>query len=280
MKSRWTKFGSLPLFVWQLFFLAVPLTFVILYSILQKGPYGGVVYQFNFENYMRAFDGIYFSIFVSSLRIAFGSSLMCLLVGFPIAWYMSKSSKRIRNILLVALMLPFLTNCVIRACAIKIILGPDGPHNYLMSFLGFGNEPIILTDTLLAVWIGMVTNYLPFLVLPIYVSLEKIDFSLLEAASDLGARPHQVFVRVLLPLVKPGLVTGFMLVFIPALCEFLIPDFLGGAKNMLLGGLIAEQFLKARDWPFGSALSMILLLAVLGFSLIQQQMSSQRKAKA
>lgn len=270
MKNRWTPWGALPLFIWQIFFLTCPVAVVVVYSFLRKGSYGGILFDWNVLNYVRAFDGIYLLIFLQSVRLAFITALMCLVIGFPIAWMMARSHPVIRKIFIIALVLPFLTNCVIRACALKVILGPHGPLNLLINLLGMNVDPIVLTDTLFAVWIGLVSNYLPFFVLPIYVTLDRIDFCIFDAARDLGASPMRAFLHVILPLLRQGLMTGFMLVFIPALCEFLIPDFLGGARNLLLGGLIAEQFLKARDWPFGSALSMILLMLVFCFFVAQR----------
>ena len=165
-------------------------------------------------------------------------------------------------------MIPFWTNFVVRAYAIKILFSELGPVNQIGMALGMIHEPVIFANTDFSVWLGMVTNYLPFMVLPLYVALEKFDFSLLEAAKDLGAGSWNILWRVLVPLTKAGIVTGLIFVFTPALGEFVIPDLLGGSKTMLIGSLVTEQFLKTRDWPFGAALSLILIVLVMGSLVI------------
>ena len=165
--------------------------------------------------------------------------------------------------LLVMVVIVFWTNFVVRAYATKVLFGEIGPINHLALSLGLIQEPIPFANTDFAVWLGMVTNYLPFMVLPLYVALEKFDFSLIEAAKDLGASSWKILTQILFPLTKQGIVTGLVFVFTPALGEFVIPDLLGGARTMLIGNLITEQFLKTRDWPFGAALSLLLILIVM-----------------
>lgn len=233
---------ALPTLAWFLWFLIIPLSIVVVYSFATKGIYGGVVFQFSTENYTRATDFLYLKIFWNSLRLAALTAVSCLLIGYPMAYVMATASPAIRNILLVLVVVPFWTNLVVRTYAVKILFREPGE---------------------LVVWVGMVTNYLPFMILPLYVALEKFDFSLIEAARDLGASSWRILVDILIPLTKPGIVTGLIFVFTPALGEFVIPDLLGGARTMLVGNLITEQFLKTRDWPFGSALSLILILIVM-----------------
>ena len=179
------------------------------------------------------------------------------------AYVIATAPDKLRNALLTLVVIPFWTNFVVRAYAIKVLLAEWGPINHLGLALGIINAPIDLGNRELAVWFGMVTNYLPFMVLPLYVSMEKLDFSLLEAARDLGATPIRTLWNVLVPLTRPGIVTGVIFVFTPALGEFVIPDLLGGARTMLIGNLITEQFLKTRDWPFGAALSFLLICVVM-----------------
>jgi spermidine/putrescine transport system permease protein len=248
---------------WFLWFLLAPLGIVVVYSLITKGIYGGVVFHFTPENYERATDWIYLRIFWNSLKLATLTSVSCLLIGYPMAYVMATASQRIRSALLMLVVVPFWTNFVVRAYAIKILFGELGPVNRIGLALGMIHEPVIFANTSFSVWLGMVTNYLPFMVLPLYVALEKFDFSLLEAAKDLGASPWNVLWRVLVPLTKAGIITGLIFVFTPALGEFVIPDLLGGSKTMLIGNLVTEQFLKTRDWPFGSALSLILILLVM-----------------
>jgi spermidine/putrescine transport system permease protein len=254
---------ALPAIGWFLWFLLIPLSFVVVYSLVTKGTYGGVVFRFTVENYIRATDWIYLRIFWNSLKLAMLTTVSCLLIGYPMAYVMATVSPRLRSLLLVLVVVPFWTNFVVRAYAIKVLLGDLGPINGLAISLGIIHEPLQMTNTGFAVWFGMVTNYLPFMVLPLYVALEKFDFSLFEAARDLGASFWSVFWRILVPLTKSGIVTGVIFVFTPALGEFVIPDLLGGARTMLIGNLITEQFLKTRDWPFGSALSLLLILTVM-----------------
>jgi spermidine/putrescine transport system permease protein len=192
------------------------------------------------------------------------------------AYVMATASKQMRSVLLILIVIPFWTNFVIRAYALKVLFGEHGPLSQLAMYLGWISEPMGFGNGQWAVWLGMVTNYLPFMVLPLYVSLEKFDFSLLEAAKDLGANPIKTLLRVMVPLTKPGIVTGLIFVFTPALGEFVIPDLLGGARTMLIGNLITEQFLKSRDWPFGSALSLLLILIVTASLVVYLRLSSEQ----
>lgn len=265
----------LPSIGWFLWFLLIPLLIVFIYSFATKGPYGGVVFHFTFENYIRATDWIYLKIFWNSFKLAFLTGISCLCIGYPMAYVMATASPRMRSALLVLVVIPFWTNFVVRAYAIKIFLGEQGPINQLALALGMIHNPIAFTNNAFAVWFGMVTNYLPFMVLPLYVAMEKFDFALLEAAKDLGASSWDLVWKILLPLTRSGIVAGLIFVFTPALGEFVIPDLLGGAKTLLIGNLITEQFLKTRDWPFGSALSLILIVSVLG-SLVLHLRSAEK----
>jgi spermidine/putrescine transport system permease protein len=258
---------ALPAAGWLVWFLFVPLLIVFAYSLATKGMYGGVVMKPTLESYLRATDFIYLRILGNSVKLAFITTLSCLLIGYPMAYVMATAKPQIRALLLVLVVIPFWTNFVIRAYALKVLFGEHGPLSLLGMKVGLLREPLELSSGSFAVWLGMVTNYLPFMVLPLYVALEKFDFNLIEAARDLGAKPFDVLWNVLLPLTKPGIVTGVLFVFTPALGEFVIPDLLGGARTMLIGNLITEQFLKTRDWPFGSAMS-LLLIALVMISLI------------
>lgn len=248
---------------WFLWFLLIPLSFVILHSFATRGPYGTTLFQLNLENYFRATDWVYLRVFGNSLRLAFVTAVSCLLVGFPMAYTMATASKKVRSLLLMLVVVPFWTNFVVRTYALKVLLSESGPVNDLAMLLGILREPFIFANTPFAVWLGMLVNYLPFMVLPLFVALEKFDFSLMEAAKDLGASQWRSLWEVMLPLIRPGMVAGLIFVFTPALGEFVIPDLFGGAKTLLLGNVITEQFLKSRDWPFGSALSLLLLLVVM-----------------
>lgn len=244
---------------------------------MSRGTHGGVVFDFTFQNFVRSLDPLYLRIYALSLKFATLTSLVCLLLGYPTAYVMATSHPKIRSFLLMLVMVPFLTNFVIRAYGIKILLGRHGPFNEVGMALGLISSPLALTDGPMAVWFGMITNYLPFMVIPLFSELSKFDFRLLEAARDLGASGWQATTRILLPLTIRPMMVGCVLVFIPAFGEFIIPDFLGGARQMLIGNLLTEQFLKARDWPFGCALSIGMLGIVLSFYVIQSRFFTERK---
>jgi spermidine/putrescine transport system permease protein len=254
---------ALPSLAWFIGFLVIPLFIVSVYSFLTKGPYGGIVYTVTLWNYERITDPVYIKIIFQSFKFAASTTIVCLLLGFPTAYVMATSSRRMRSVFLLLVMLPFLSNFVVRAFAIKVLLSIDGPLSRLLFAFNIINAPTSFNNTGMAVWFGMITNYLPFMILPIYVNLERFDFTLIEAAHDLGAKGIQTIWKVLLPLAKPGIVAGSILVFIPCLGEYIIPDLLGGAQSMFLGNLITDQFLKARDWPFGSALSVVIILTTI-----------------
>jgi len=251
-----------------IFFLA-PLVIVFVYSFLKRGPYGQLVWEFNLQNYVRVIDSLYLKIFWNSLILALASTIGCLLLAYPFAYYIARRpSARTRNILLVFVMIPFWTNFLIRTYAWRVILGGDGPINSVLLRLGLIQEPLTLLFTDGAVLIGLIYGYLPFMVLPLYAAIDRIDFSLMEAANDLYANGWQAFRKVLLPLSMPGVIAGSILVFIPSLGAFVTPDLLGGGKSVMIGNLIQSQFLTARDWPFGSAISMVLMAVVLIATLL------------
>lgn len=252
-----------PAFTWFLLFLIIPLFIVLFVSFLSRSEYGSIEYIFNIDNYVRVFQFVYLKIFGASLKLAFLTSLICLIIGFPIAWVIATSKPENRPTLIMSLAIPFLTNLIIRIYATKLFVGIDGPVQGLLHQLGIEFDPFDFTQNEFLVLYGMVTTYLPFMIFPLYAAFEKFNFSLVEAALDLGASQTRILFQVLIPNMKVALVNGFILVFIPCLGEFVIPDLLGGAKNMLVGNLITEQFLKARDWPFGAALSMALILILI-----------------
>ena len=261
---------ALPLMLWLVWFLVMPVGFVLIYSLLQRGSYGEIIWTLTLDNYRRALDPLYFQIFVKSLLLTCLTTILCLALGLPLAYTIATAAKRLRPLLISLLMLPFLTNFIVRVYAIRLLLGGEGPINAVLVASGLVSNPVIMTDSLFAVAVGMLANYLPFMTLPIYVVQEKMDFSLLEAAADLGARRLAVLTRVILPISMPGIMSGTVLVFVPVLGEYMIPDLLGGAKTMLLGNLITEQFLKVRDWPFGAALAMLLILVMLASFALQR----------
>jgi spermidine/putrescine transport system permease protein len=257
-----------PTLIYLLLFMILPLLLVVVLSVLTRGPYGNVVYQINLANYTRLIDSLYLKILWYSLETAALTSVFTILIGFPMAYYIARAPRQQRSLLLFLILVPFWTNFIIRIYAWIMILRTEGLLNSLLLNLGIIKVPLDILYTPTAVLIGMVYEFLPFMVLPLYTSLEKIENAQMEAAADLGARPWQVFMRITLPLSVPGMIAGSILVFIPAMGMFVVPDLMGGAKTILVGNLIRNQFLTARDWPFGAAASMLLLVLTLVVTLL------------
>lgn len=263
--QAWTLIA--PAGLWLLLFFLVPLLLMVGYSLMPRGTYGGVEPGFTVEHYARVFDPLYLAILGRTAVVAALCTAVCLVLGYPVAWAIARSG-RWRNLLLFLVVLPFWTSFLVRTFAMIFLLRDTGLVNSLLLSLGVIQEPLTLLYTPFAVLAGMVYSFLPFMVLPIYATLEKLDPALLEAASVLGARPAARFWRVVLPLSMPGVVAGCLLVFIPALGSFLPSDLLGGAKQMLIGNLIQNQFTAARHWPFGSAASTVVMAGVLAGVLL------------
>ena len=240
----------------------VPMVILLAYTFLTRGAYGGVAAPWTLENWQRLADPLYAAILWKSFAIAAASTLLCAAIGFPMALFIARSERH-RSLYLHLVILPFWTSFLVRTYAWMFLLRDTGLVNSLLLKLGILQQPLPLLYNYGAVLLGLVYTYLPFMVLPVYATLERMDPSLLEAAADLGARPMQVLWRIILPLSTPGIRAGSILVFIPCLGAFLIPDLLGGGKTILIGTLVQNQFTTARDWPFGSALSMALMGVVL-----------------
>jgi len=257
-----------PTMLYLLVFMLVPLLLVVILSFLSRGPYGNVVYALNLQNYVRLGDSLYLRILWYSLATATLTTLASLLIGYPLAYYIARAPAKQRSFLLFLILVPFWTNFIIRIYAWIMILRTEGLLNTTLLNLGVIKAPLDILYTPMAVFIGMVYEFLPFMVLPLFTSLEKIEFIQLEAAADLGAQPWRAFLRVTLPLSVPGMIAGSILVFIPAMGMFVVPDLMGGAKTVLVGNLIRNQFLTARDWPFGAAASMVLLIGTLIVTLL------------
>lgn len=253
-----------PTVIWLLLFLIVPTLFVVLYSFLENGTYGRVVYSFTLEHFARFFEPLYLKILWDTLVVAILTTFFCLLMGYPLAYTISRVSRKWQNILLLLVMVPFWINFLVRSYAWVVILRSQGLINTVLMKLGIISEPLQLLYTPESVMIGMVYALLPFMILPIYVSIEKMDRRMLEAAYDLGASPLKAFWKVTIPQTMPGIIGGSILVFVPSLGMFVVPDIMGGAKSALIGNVIENQFRSAQNAPFGSALSIIVIL----FSLI------------
>lgn len=263
-----------PTMLWLVIFLVIPLLLIVVISFATRGQYGDVVYTFSLDKYRALLDRQYLGILLDSIWIAFLTMALTLVLGYPLAYFIARSGTRWKSLFLFLVLVPFWTNFLIRIYAWMILLRSEGVIAGLMHALGLmqgvGAQlfSLIQLYTPGAVLIGMVYEFLPFMILPLYTSLEKLDASLLEAAADLGARPWRAFLRVTLPLSLPGIVAGSILVFVPAMGMFVVPDLMGGAKTVLVGNLVRNQFLVARDWPLGSAASMVLMVLTLVITLL------------
>ncbi len=275
MKSK-ISFLAYPTILWFAVFLFLPILIVFATSFATRGTYGGVEWIFTTSNYSHLFRSIYFEIFSKSLLMAFTTAFICTSLGFFMAWAMATSSKETKKFWMMCLMLPFLTNLVIRIYAIKLFVGMDGPVQYWLRWMGFEFDPFSFTSNSYLVTYGLITCYLPFAVFPIYSAFEKFDFNLIEAAQDLGSNHCQTIYRIIIPNLRVAILNAFSLVFVPCLGEYVIPDLLGGAKQMLVGNLITEQFLKSRHWPIGSAVSVILFFILALFFLIMSRLKRRK----
>ncbi len=261
-----------PTIFLAVFFLC-PLLIMVVYSWLQPGIYGGVEWKFFHLNYGRIFgwadtkyekfDPVYFSIFFGSVRLAATTVFLSLIICYPVAFWVGRLPDRQKRFVIFLITLPFFISLIVRLFAWVLILRPTGFFNQALIGLGFISEPLEIIFTDKAVILGMVYVFVPFMFLPLYASIEKLDQSLIEASQDLGANRTQTFFRVILPMTLPGIAGGSIIVFIPSLGNFIVPSLLGGAKVVMIGNLIEQQFLSARNWPFGAALGMMVMAAVL-----------------
>jgi spermidine/putrescine transport system permease protein len=258
--QAWTLLA--PGGLWLLAFFLVPLLIMLMYSFMPRGVYGGVERGFTLEHYARFFDPLYLDVLRRTFLWSLACTGLCLILGYPVAYAIARSS-RWRNVLLFLVILPFWTSFLVRTFALIFLMRDTGLINSWLVQAGVIQQPLTILYTPFAVLTGLVYGFLPFMILPVYASLEKLDRSLLEAAEVLGARPGARFLRVTLPLSMPGVIAGSLLVFIPSLGSFLTPDLLGGAKQLMVGNLVQNQFSSARNWPFGSAASFIVMALVL-----------------
>jgi spermidine/putrescine transport system permease protein len=280
--------GPTTLFLGICFF--GPMAVMIIYSFLEPGLYGGVEWNFYHWNYGRIlgwadsewedFDPVYARIFLRSARLALTNVLITLVICYPAALWVTGLTPRWRTFVVFLITLPFFVSMVVRLFAWVLILRPSGFLSSSLLGLGLISEPIDIIFTETAVLIGMAYIFLPFMFLPIYASVEKLDRSLIEASSDLGGSPRQTFLRVTLPLTLPGIAAGAVLVFIPSLGNFIVPDILGGAKVLMIGNLIEQQFLSARNWPFGAALSVMIMVVMFVLIVIYLRRMGRSGARA
>ena len=260
-RPGWKAWALLaPMVGWLLLFVVVPALILLVYSFCERDELGGVVFTFTLENYERVFDPVYLRIFGRSIWYAALTTAICAVVGYPVAYYIARVGESLRNKLLLLVMVPFWTSFLIRTYAWITILKQEGLLNGLVQAMNPALDPFNLLYTPTAVVIGLVYAYLPFMILPIYSSAEKLDNSLIEAAYDLGAGPVRAFSSVIVPLTMPGIAAGTLLVFVPSIGMFAITDLMGGAKVPMIGNVIQNQFRLANNWPFGAALGVVFML--------------------
>jgi spermidine/putrescine transport system permease protein len=261
MKDKLHKWlFTLPVTIYSILLILLPLVYIFIISFFKSDSYGGMITTFTLSNYIQLFDMVYMRIFMQSIIIALVVTFICILIAYPFVLAITHKNARIQKILITLVMVPFLTNSLIRMYGFVVLLRKSGVVNTFLLGLGLTNNPLKLMYNNLGIIIGMVYTLLPFMILPLYSSVSSINKSLLEAACDLGANKRKTFFRVILPFTKPALFNGSLMVFTPALGYFFIVDVLGGGKIMILGNLIKNQFLTARNWPFGASISVFLLL--------------------
>ncbi|GAL15735.1 spermidine putrescine ABC transporter permease component PotB [Vibrio astriarenae] len=264
MTSRFNLQNSIILVIvgWLSLFVLVPNVMIIGTSFLTRHESDLIEFTFTLDNYIRLADPLYAKVLLHSFYMAIVATVICLLIGYPFAYVVATMPERWRPIMLFLVIVPFWTNSLIRTYGLKIVLGTQGILNKTLLYLDVIDKPMRIMYTESAVMIGLVYILLPFMILPLYSSIEKLDNTYIEAAKDLGASKVQTFTKVILPLTMPGIIGGCLLVLLPALGMFYISDLLGGAKNLLIGNVIKSQVLNARDWPFGAATSIALTLAM------------------
>ncbi len=270
-------------------FMAVPIGIVLVYSFLEPATYGGVVWKFSTAAYTQilferdflddslVFSADYLWILWRSVAQAAVATVLCLIVSVPTAYYIATRSDRAKTIWIFLITVPYWVNLLIRTIALLFILRDDGPINASLMSTGLISAPLPLSYNSFAIGLGLVYSFLPFMVLPLYAAFERFDFNLLEAAYDLYASRRVAFFRIILPVMRPGLIAGGLLVFIPSIGSYLAPDILGGGKTLMIGNLIGTQFQGARNWPFGAALSMILMTITLIVLIWMARRSSRNK---
>ena len=256
-----------PLYIWTVLFVALPLVYVIVLSFLKKDDVWGVTNEFTLNNYLSLLDPVYLKVFGQSFLVAISTTALTLLIGYPFAYFTAKFSPAVRSFIILLLMAPFWVNSLLRLNGWIILLKANGPVNELLLWLGVIDEPLKLR---------MVYALLPFMITSIYNSVEKLDWSVIEAARDLGASPAKAFLTVTVPLTVPGIVAGCVLVFVPSMGLFFISDLLGGAKTLLLGNLIKNDLMQARNWPMGATLSIAMLLFTFAFIGIYKRVTGEK----
>lgn len=252
-----------PVALWVLLLIFVPMIYIAIMSFLTRGTYGGIVFKFSVNGYQTLFDPMYLEVILKSIMISVRTTVMCILIGYPLAYYIAKRPAKKAAMLVMLLMVPFWTSGLVKTYSWVLLLNATGVVNKFLMAMGIIAEPIQFLYNDYAVTLGLVYGFLPYAVLPMYSSIEKLDKSLLEASNDLGARPVRTFFKVTLPLTAPGIFASVILVFIPSLGAYFTADVLGGGTSLIIGNLIRNLFSVSKNWPFGAAVSIILVIFTL-----------------
>ncbi len=267
-----------PGMAWLTLLLVVPCALVFAYSFFERGVYGGIDYVFGFDNYLRALDPLYLRIFLTSLKIAALTTLLALLIGYPAAYFIAQRPPRQQRAFLILAILPFWSNYLIRTYAWIVLLNREGLINRSLAGLGLVEQPLPLLYNQFAIVVGLLYAYLPFMILTLYSSIARLGPELREASADLGASKAQTFANVTLPLTLPGIAAGSVFVFVLSIGNFITPDLLGGGRSIMVGNLIYDQFLSARDWPFGASLAFMLIGIMLSLLFVQAWLVNRSSA--
>jgi spermidine/putrescine transport system permease protein len=266
-----------PALSWWTVLLVIPVGLVLVYSFLERGQFGGVVWSFTLDNYARAAEGLYVDVLWSSVQIAALTTVIALLLGYPAAYFIATRPKRWRTALLVLCVLPFWTSMLIRTYAWIVLLNENGLVNEALTGLGILGAPASLLYNKFAIVVGLVYAYLPLMILPLYAAIERLDPELREASSDLGAAGWRTFLTVTLPLTRAGVLAGCIFVFVPSLGNFIVPDLLGGGQSTMVGNLIQGEFLRTRDWPFGATIALAVIVLMALFIALQVRLLNRER---
>lgn len=258
----------LPGGFWLILFFALPLALIFAISFMSRDDLSRPALPLTLANYQQTFDPLYINLFLFSVGLSLLTTLITLVIAFPVALFMARLPKRWRNVMTLLVMIPFWTNFLVRTYALQFLMRANGPINTLLLSLGLVDEPVQMLSTPFAVLVGLVYGELPFMILPLYTSLEKFDWSMIEAAQDLGANALRTLERVMLPLTAPGILAGSILVFVPSVGSYITVELMGGGKINMIGRVIAQQFGQSSNWPFGSAISLLLMIVVTIAALV------------
>lgn len=279
-KHRALKIGATlsPAALWLLIFTMIPMAIVVYYSFQTRGPWGTIDFVLTLDSYRQVLDPLFMKIMARSFKMAALTVVICLALGYLVAYWIAFHGGRRKNLLLFLVILPFWTSYLIRIYAWMFLLSDHGLFNTFLTEFGLIDEPLPLLHNQYSVLVGLVYTYLPFMILPLYASLDRLDRSVLEAAADLGATARERFFKITVPLTKGGILSGSVLVFAPAIGEYLVPELLGGAKVMMVGKFIALKFLGLRHWPLGSAYSLLLLTMILALIYLYMRAGGAKEA--